>query len=193
MESDAEDMLDAIDAMKKPEMMTLYKKLDIEMNRLNKANESIPTFTKESQELAMQNAWFDLVTIEFNEGDDMPALANAVNQFTGQLVLSTHFDYRYKREIAWMDYLGRSILLLTKNKNDSRNPDLIQIRKDDLNKTWTNLEVVIQKKPKGQQLIKKVQPIIKAILNTTDSKKLVSLANQELELVDSIENFFHID
>jgi hypothetical protein len=193
MESNAEDMLDAINTNKKQDVKTLFQKLDKEMNRLNKANEAIPVFTRESQEIAIQNAWFDLITIEFNEGDDMPALANAVNQFTGQLVLATNYNTRYKREIAWMDYLGRDILLMAKNHNDERNPKLLQIRKDDLKKTWSNLEVIIQKHAKGQPLIQKVKPVIKEMLNTKNPKELVSLANQELELVDSIETFFHID
>jgi len=190
MESPAEDMLDAIDGKDMRKLHSLYHKLDISMEKLN----NLPTKNNiQDRQIAMLNSWFDLISLEMAEMDDFPALANAINQFSGQLIVATEFDHSYQKEIAWMDYLGREILLMNKYPSTSVHHEaLLSVRKAELNETWDSLKFLLNEQG-GRTLVKKVGPTIQSMLEESDPDKLVILSTKELGLVDDIESFFHID
>ncbi|MBL4775156.1 MAG: hypothetical protein JKY87_03780 [Mariprofundus sp.] len=191
MESPAEDMLDAIDSREMHKLNALYHNLTISMEELN----NLPAKgNAEDRQLAMLNSWFDQISLEIEEMDDFPALANAINQFSGQLVIVTEFDHVYQKDIAWMDYLGRELLLLNKFSSESTHHNaLIKVRKVELNQTWESIKLLLDSKKGGIELVKRVDPTIQSILEESDADKLVSLSMRELDLVDDIEVFFHID
>jgi len=118
MESPAEDMLDAINSNDMRKLHSLYQKLNISMEKLNNQPSKSDI---QDRKIAMLNSWFDLISLEMDEMDDFPALANAINQFSGQLIIATEFNHSYQKEIAWMDYLGRELLLL-KNIHQHQHP-----------------------------------------------------------------------
>jgi len=190
MESPAEDMLDAIDSKNTHKLHSLYHKLKISMEELN----NLPTKNNtQGRKLAMLNSWFDLISLEMDEMDDFPALANAINQFSGQLIIATEFDHSYQKEIAWMDYLGRELWLLNKHPTKSPHHEaLLSVRKAELNETWESIKFLLNKQG-GRTLVKKVDPTIQLILEESDPDKLVILSMRELDLVDNIESFFHLD
>ena len=190
MESPSEDMLDAIDNKNTHKLNALYHKLTISMEKLN----SLPTKNDiQDRKIAMLNSWFDLISLEMDEMDDFPALANAINQFSGQLIIATEFDHSYQKEIAWMDYLGRELLLLNKSPSTSAHHEaLLRVRKAELNETWKSIKFLLNEQG-GRTLVKKVDPTIQLILKESDPSKLVILSMKELDLVDDIESFFHID
>jgi len=188
MESPAEDILDAIDAKDMKKMQSLFHDMDASMNKLKHIKEAN---LESSKSIAMLNAWFDLISLEMVEADDMPALANAVNQFSGQLIIATPFAYDFQKNVAWMDYLGREILLLNKYPSSSTFHDaLVQVRKNELSATWSSIKVEALKHKGGKALIANVEPNIVAIEKENNGKSLVKLAEAELELVDNIESFF---
>jgi len=190
MESPAEDMLDAIDSKDTHKMESLYHTLNVSMKKLNKL--PIKNNTQD-RKIAMLNSWFDLISLEMEEMDDFPALANAINQFSGQLIVATKFDHPYQKDIAWMDYLGRELLLMNKYPSKSAYHEaLLTVRKAELNETWERIKFIINKRG-GSSLIKKVNPTIQSILNESAPSKLATLSTKELDLVDDIETFFHID
>ena len=191
MESPAEDMLDAIDSKDLPRLRSLYHQLSSAMGQLNR----LPiTNSAQGRKIAMQNSWFDLISLEMAEMDDFPALANAINQFSGQLIIATDFEHGYQKDIAWMDYLGRELLLLNKFPSESTHHEaLIKVRKAELNKTWNSIKLLLNHQQGGDAIVSKVDPVIQSLLKETDTGKLVSLSMTELDLVDDIESFFHID
>jgi len=190
MESPAEDMLDAIDDKDMHKLGTLYHGLSVSMEELN--NIPAKDITQDRQ-LAMLNSWFDLISLEMAEMDDFPALANAINQFSGQLLASTEYEHEYQKNIAWMDYLGREFLLLNKYPTKPAHHEaLLSVRKAELNETWESIKFLLNEQG-GRTLVKKVDPTIQLMLKESDSNKLVILSMKELELVDDIESFFHID
>jgi hypothetical protein len=138
----------------------------------------------------MENAWFGLISLEMKEEDDFPAMANAVNQFTGELIILTNYKKNYRTDVAWLDYLGREILLL--NKNYPSEQRLISIRKNDLQRTWKRTRSVLQNNSKNIALISKTNRLISNILKSNNSKKLVKLAQKELDVVDEIEKALNI-
>jgi len=190
MGSPAEDMLDAIDSKDTHQLKSLYHKLKIGMEKTN----NLPTKNNtQDKQVAMLNSWFELISLEMKEADDFPALANAINQFSGQLIITTKFDYAYQKDIAWMDYLGRELLLLNKYPSKSLDHEaLLRVRKTELNKTWESIKFQLNEQG-GRTLVKKVDPAIQSMLEESDPGKLVALSMKELDLVDDIESFFHID
>jgi len=190
MESPAEDMLDAIDHKDKKKLQELYQELSASMKNLNQ----LPVVdVVQGRSIALQNSWFDLIALEMVEADDMPALANAINQFSGQLIVSTNFKHAYQKDVAWMDYLGRELMLLNKYPSSSPNHQaMIQVRKHALQSTWKRVEAIAAQEKGGKALIKKVSPTLNAIMHESDAKKLTSLSEKELDLVDNIEAFFHL-
>jgi len=194
MESPAEDMLDAIDNKDMSKLKTLYHGLEISMSTLNLMNTAGNAGEAQRKKIAMQNAWFELISLEIKEADDLPALANAINQFSGQLIITTHFQHHYQKDIAWMDYLGRELLLLNKYPSVSTNhAALIKARKLELQATWLAVQAAIGKNAAGIALVESVEPIIHALVTESASDKLVKLSIQELDLVDNIEKYFKID
>ena len=190
MESPSEDMLDAIDSKDTHKLQALYHTLSISMEKLN---HSPAKNNIQDRKIAMLNSWFDLISLEIEEMDDFPALANAINQFSGQLIVATEFNHNYQKDIAWMDYLGRALLLMNKYPSKSTHHEaLLTVRKKELNETWKSIKILLNKQG-GSSLIKKVNPTIQSILNESDPSKLAALSMKELDLVDDIEAFFHIN
>ena len=194
MESPAEDMLDAIDHKDTHKLNGLYHELEASMARLNKISNTAHIEGDQRRAFGLQNSWFDLISLELNEMDDLPALANAINQFSGQLIVTTHFKHEYRKSIAWMDYLGRELLLLNKYPSDSPNHGaLLKTRKTEMQATWHVVKTAIGKGADGMALIHKVDPVIHALVTESSPARLVALSEKELDLVDDIEAWFHID
>jgi hypothetical protein len=190
MESPAEDMLDALEVKDIHKLHSLYGTLNSSMEKLN----NLPTKSSlQDRELAMLNSWFDLISLEMDEMDDLPALANAINQFSGQLIIATKFSSANQKNVAWMDYLGREILLLNRYPSKSLHHEaLLKARRAELHQTWGNIKFLLNEHD-GQTLVKKVDPVIQRMLEESDPDKLIALSKRELDLVDDIESFFHID
>lgn len=190
MESPAEDMLDAIDVKDMNKLNVLYDKISVAIEEFNKLPVNVDS---ERRQRAMLNSWFDLIALEMTEMDDLPALANVINQFSGQLIVATKFEHAYQKDIAWMDYLGRELLLLnTYPSKSTHSKTLIKIRKNELNKTWESIKLLLATQQGGNVLIKKIDPTIQSILNESEASKLIALSTKELDMVDDIESFFHI-
>ncbi len=191
MESPVEDMLDDIN--NENNLKLQFKKISDVMIELNKLNTNRNITDNLSRKIALQNSWFKLISVEITEMDDLSALASVINQFSGQLIISTHFDHEYSKEIAWMDYLGRELLILSKYpSNIVNNETLIEIRKTDLNATWNNIKTIIVSKQNGDALIKKVDSVISQLTGEEKTEKLITLSTKELALVDDIEKYFHV-
>lgn len=191
MESPAEDMLDAIDGKDMEKLNILYHKINISIEELNK----LPVNGEaEGRQRAMLNSWFNLIALEMKEMDDFPALASVINQFSGQLIIATKFEHGYQKNIAWMDYLGRELLLLnTYSSKSTHEKALIQVRKTELNKTWKSIRLLLTTQQGGNALITKIDPTVQAILHESKASKLIALSIKELDMVDDVESFFHIE
>ncbi len=193
MESPAEDMLDQLAAKNLVRLKPLYKTLAADMVELNQLNESVDASNAQSRDIALLNSWFDLTSLEMKEMDDVPALEYAINQFTAQLIDAEKFQHAYEKNIDWMDYLGREMVLLNQTADSKPDNALVRIRKNDLQATWNNLKPLMAKTRKGVALIQRVDPVIHGLMVEKRPDRLVVLAQQEQELVDRIEVFFHIN
>jgi UDP-N-acetyl-D-mannosaminuronate dehydrogenase len=193
MESPAEDMLDKLAVKNMNTLKPSFKKLAADMVELNQLNVGTGLSSLQSKDIALLNSWFDLISLEMKEMDDVPALEYAINQFSGQLIVAVQFQHEYERNVDWMDYLGRDIALLNQPADSAPNAALVKIRKNDLQVTWDDLKPLMAKTHKGVALIRRVDPIIRELMIEKRPDRLVVLAQQEQELVDKIEVFFHLN
>jgi hypothetical protein len=190
MESLAEDMLDSIAAKNMKKLSQQFKEVTSVMDKLNQLDAAAEP-GMQSKNIALLNSWYDLITLEMKEMDDIPALAYVINQFSGQLIIAADFHHSYEKNVDWMDYLGREILLL--NKYSNKPETLVKTRKNDLEKTWISIKPLLAKSQQGLAVIEQVDPVIHNMMVEDRTDRLVALAELELELVDKIEVFFHID
>ncbi len=191
MESPAEDMLEEIYNKNTENLDQLFNKLRTSMIELNQYNGSKTISDTQSKNVALKTAWFNLISTEIRKGDNFPALAYAINQFAGQLIITTEFKHGYDKNIAWMDYLGRELVLLIKHPNLNKNKDLIDNRKKWLQRTWDSLNVLISKTHDGFLLTQRVDLVINNIMLESQADKIISLSEAELESVDDIEKYFY--
>ncbi len=192
MESPAEDMLDMLVNNNRVELKRLYKNIGADMIALNQLATACVTGAQ-SRSITLQNSWFDLIRLEMKEMDDMPALAFAINQFSGQLIIATDFKPESGKNVAWMDYLGRELLILNQYSHSDSNQTLVTTRKCELQKTWKKLRPLVMTNPHGPELVHEIDLLIRSLMRETQAEKLVMLANQELKAVDKIEGLFHIN
>jgi len=194
MESPAEDMLEAIDSKQVGKLNKLYHELEFDMVAVNLIIETGSADDAQRYEVGLLNSWFDQIALELDEMDDLPALANAINQFSAQLVVATHVEHAYRKNIAWMDYLGREFLLLNKQPSDSpHHKALLSARKADLQATWLSVKAAMGTDADAVALIERVDPLIHGLISEARPDQLVVLAKKELELIDDIEACFHIN
>lgn len=194
MESPAEDMLDELENKNTDKLKQQFTKISKAMDKLNRIDRQRNSADALSRKIALQNAWFNLVSVEIAEMDDLSALASVINQFSGQLIVTTQFEHEYGRKVAWMDYLGRELLIFNKYPSAIVNNEaLIKTRKAELYATWQNIKTIISNRKDGTELIHKVDPVIQAIMVETKTEELIALSEEELELVDNIEEYFQIE
>lgn len=194
MESPAEDMLDELENKNTDKLKQQFTKISNAMDELNRINRERNSADALSRKIALQNSWFNLVSVEITEMDDLSALASVINQFSGQLIVTTQFEHEYGRKIAWMDYLGRELLILNKYPSTIvSNEALIKTRKSDLYAAWQSIKTIISDRKDGAGLTHKVDTVIQAIMTETNAKELIALSEKELDLVDNIEEYFHIE
>ncbi|TLS78326.1 hypothetical protein FE236_00805 [Mariprofundus erugo] len=192
MESPAEDMFDAIAGKDMQQLNRLFDALAASMATLNRSRTDLSD--EQERNIAMLNSWFDIVALEMQEMDDFPALASAINQFTAQMIISMPAEHAYEKNVAWMDYLGRELLLLNQYPSDSSNRTALQrARKRDLQANWLEISAMMNTTPQGAQLVAKADPVIHGLMAESSAVKMMVLARSELEWVDQIEHYFHMD
>ncbi len=161
MESPAEDMLDELENKNTDKLKQQFTKISNAMDELNRINRERNSADALSRKIALQNSWFNLVSVEITEMDDLSALASVINQFSGQLIVTTQFEHEYGRKIAWMDYLGRELLILNKYPSTIvSNEALIKTRKSDLYAAWQNIKTIISDRKDGAGLTHTVDTVI---------------------------------
>jgi len=164
------------------------------VDKINQSHELIKLSADQSIKLALLNSWFALISLEVAEMDDLPALAVVTNQFSGQLIASTNFAKSYEQDVAWMDYLGRELLILNEFPTTTNDHStLIQSRILQLQLTWARTKHTLQSRTGGAQLVAVIDPVISDLISHTPRARMVELARQELELVDEIESKLNID
>lgn len=102
-----------------------------------------PFNERRERELAMMHAWVRVIAVAIRNRSSIGG-AIAANQLTAALMRNQDFPDTVKSSIAWLDYLGREIVLL--NMEDPKaNANLLAIRRNEISSTWNHLRNLLLK------------------------------------------------
>jgi hypothetical protein len=186
LESNSEDMIEVLLDNNIKKSKKYFNKMTMNMHDLNAQKIRRKMSNEQLKKLSLANSWFSLISLEIAEADDIPALENAINQLTSCVILLKSPQHQYEQDIAWMDYLGREMLLLNKNY-PQESSHLISLRKKALTNTWNSLKYVLNKSNKNKKVVDAMNKIVNAIINKTDSASLIILGEKCLDQVDEVE------
>ncbi len=129
---------------------------------------------------------FELRELSRQKTQSLQAAITA-NQITALLIdAQSHYAHRVPLEIAWMDYLGREIVLLAQYPDDKLT---LRHRITELEDTWTKIEGSVNEH-NGSAVSLKVDAEISKLMVTESRPETITYANRILDLVDELENLY---
>jgi len=185
MEDHAEDMVDTLLAKKAAASRDHYQFIVRKINQLHRIIMTSPSNEQRSRELLMTYSWMRVIDIEITDKSWIEA-AVAANQLSGMIIQTSHFPTMMQRDIAWLDYLGREIKLLTL-EDAKANSDLLNIRLITLDNTWKRIKTGLIKNFRNKPVLMQGDQLIMEIKESKTSTKTIDLADKLLEFVDLVE------
>jgi len=186
MESQAEELVDTLLAKKSAESFALYTGLSENMNLLHSQVSGQQFDERLSREMIMAYSWMRLISIDLNHSAWVGAAIDS-NQLIGEIIRFTEYSNPTLRDVAWMDYMGREVLLLTM-ESPLKNAAMIDLRKQDLNVIWQRVRrTLITRDFKNKPVVLKGDTLLSDLISAKRSEEISRLVNDELEFVDEIE------
>lgn len=112
--------------------------------------------------------------------------AIAANQLSASIIRFENYPTLRERDTAWLDYLGRELLLLNK-KNPEANAELLDVRRAELANTWQRIHIDLIKNFRNKPIVMQGDRLVGEIENERKSAQTIKLSNQLLDFVDKIE------
>jgi len=185
IEGHAEDMVDAALARDRRATLKLHKEIQGELGQLHRLAAQQPFDERRSRELVMAYSWLRVIAIDVKQGTWV-GVAIAANQLDGSIIRFAQFPTLRKRDIAWLDYLGRELLLLTM-ENPKANAELLAIRRSELADTWHRVKRDLIKNFRNKTLLMQGDDIVTKIEHGYNTARSINLARQWLDYVDHLE------
>jgi len=186
MESNAESLVQAALTRNTPATRKLYREIQHELARLHHHHMDVLPFNeRRSRELVMAYSWLRVIAIDMRHHAWVGA-AIAANQFSASTIRFINYSTPRKRDIAWMDYLGRELLLL--NKEDPQvNAELLNVCRADLANTWRRVSKDLIEDFRNKTLVMQGGRLIREIEKEHRPAQTIKLASQLPNFVDRIE------
>ncbi|MBL4775154.1 MAG: hypothetical protein JKY87_03770 [Mariprofundus sp.] len=186
LESEAEDMVDATLAKDVMASQKLYNKIQTHMDELYQDLENKPFNERRSRELLMIYSWMRVISIDLKQKAWVGA-AIAANQLSASIIQFTNYPTLWQRDIAWLDFLARELLLL--NMEDAKaNAQLLDVRRMDIAKTWARIDKSLLLKNFNNKKITLIgNSIVHRIQDDYAVKASMMMAQKLLDFVDDIE------
>jgi hypothetical protein len=109
------------------------------------------------------------------------------NQLTALLTdLQGYYAHSAPLEIAWMDYLGREIVLLAKEQDDY---GLLEKRVSELGRTWDKIRAEVKSRD-GKEASDRVDEVLSELKGKASRTQMMKNGNRVLDLVDELEALF---
>jgi len=187
IEANAEDIVDAALNNNAPATQKLYQKIHHELMQLQKYMGKLPFDERRSRELLMTYSWMRIIAIDIKQSAWV-GTAIAANQLSASMIRFTNYPTLRQRDTAWMDYLGRELLLL--NMEDSKaNAQLLDARRADLVETWSRIKIaLISKDFRNKPLVLQGDNLIHQLRDHHTPAPTITTAKKLLDFVDKIEH-----
>ena len=190
MEAETKEMVDVLLAKDQVKSLTLYKSLSSNLRQLGNRAVQQPFNEHLSRERVMVYSWMRLIAIDLKHSNWVGA-AIAANQINGEIIRFTDFANLTLRDLAWMEYLGREVLLLTMD-DPVVNEEMIDFREQNLNAIWQRVRGALMKKDfRNKTLVMKGDRLMQGLTEKKKANVIIRLAKDELRFILSIEKNAH--
>jgi len=185
MESQSADLVNSL--LEKDQIKTdhLYKLITFNLKKLQKIQAHADFNERRAREMIMVNAWMRLISLDLKH-DAWVGAAIAANQMRGEIIRFTSFSKRTLRDLAWMEYLSRDVMLLSM-ENPTDNIDLIGFRKEALSQVWQHVRVDMIKDFRNKPLVERGDQLMLKMDKESNARMLIDLTKAELALVNELK------
>jgi len=158
-----------------------YRQLKADLDQLHALSAKMNFSERRTRELFTAYSWMRLIAIDMRAGTWTGA-AIAANQMSGEIIRFTDFVSLTLRDIAWMDYLGRDVMLLSMEDMQG-NRQNIDLRRNELGETWKRVREDMIKDFRNKTLVIRGDQLIERMQQAGDSKSLIELSRKEHDFV----------
>jgi len=185
MEGNAEDIVDAALTRSTPATQELYRKIRNELRQLHNHMDRLPFNERRSRELVIAYSWLRVIAIDLKQ-HAWVGTAIAANQLSASIIRITNYPTLKERDIAWLDYLGRELLLLS-TEDPKANAELLNVRRADLANTWQRVSKDLIKNFRNKTLVMRGDRLVSEIKKEHEPAQTIKLSSQLLDFVDRVE------
>lgn len=144
-----------------------------------------PYNERKERELATMHLWLREMALAIDNRSGIGG-AIAANQLTSSLIRYQDFPDLVKSSIAWLDFLGRDIVLLNK-EDPQRNADLLEFRRNDIQVTWHTLRELLLKDMRNKPVTLRVDDVVDHLATHLDRNDQIQDGKKLLSLVDKMD------
>jgi len=162
-----------------------YNALKSDLDQLHGIAEKMNFNERRTRELFTAYSWMRLTAIDMRS-KAWTGAAIAANQMSGEIIRFTDFANLTMRDVAWMNYLGMDVMLLSMEDMQG-NQQTIDLRRDELRETWKRVREDLIKDFRNKTLVMRGDQIVGSMHEADKSNEVISLAKEELAFVDDIE------
>lgn len=185
MGSQTEALVDALIVRDQAAAEQHYQSLKTDLDRLHRLAANANFSERSIRELFMAYSWMRLIDIDMHE-HAWTGAAIAANQMGGEIIRFTDFANLTLRDVAWMGYLSRDVMLLSMEDTQG-NLQAIDLRRGELGETWKRVREELIKDFRNKTLVMHGDQIISSIQQADSDEKLIESSGVEHQFVDEIE------
>jgi len=168
-----------------PACQHLYQQINIELDQLHYDSQTGSFDERRSRELILAFSWIRVINMDLQR-QSWIGVAIGANQLSGSIFRFTQFSDVRKREIAWLDYLGREVMLL--NMEDANaNQDMLNVRLIELFATWQLLKKELIRNFHNKSLVMKGDRLIGQLKKEDKPVQAIALAKQLHDFIGDIK------
>lgn len=186
IEINAEKMVDAALRKDGQALVSINKNIQQSINTLHSKLSTQAFDERRSRELIMAYSWTRIISIDIQQ-HAWVGIAIAANQLTASMIRFTNYPNLLKRDIEWMDYLTREVVLLNM-EGFKENKELLHARYADLQRTWQRISKELIINFRNKPLVLKGDTLILQIKNADKVENTISTAKKILVFVRKLEN-----
>jgi len=186
MGSQSQALVDALITKDQAQAEQHYQLLKTNLDHLHSLTAHMDFNERRTRELFTAYSWMRLIAIDMHE-HAWTGAAIAANQMGGEIIRFTDFTTLTLRDVAWMGYLSRDVMLLSMEDMQG-NMQAIDLRRGELSETWKRVREDLIQDFRNKTLVMRGDQIINSIQQADSSKALIELSGDEHKFVDEIEH-----
>lgn len=144
-----------------------------------------PYNERKERELATMHLWMREMAIALDNHSGIGG-AIAANQLTASLIRYQEFPDLVKSSIAWLDFLGRDVVLLNM-ENPKRNASLLEFRRNDILVTWHTLRQLLLKDMRNKAVTLRMDGVVNHLTTHLDQTDQIEDGHKLQTLIEQVD------